>query len=256
MKPHQLIDQNFGQHSCQIIDQNREMDVFRHQGFTFTDSGLSCDTFNILHINGVDVDFAALEDAIQYYRNKQLEFCIWINEENLTGSLRQKFDSLNVHTAEGEKGMILDLIEYSPPTSSLHANVQVVQSSDQLHSFSKAIAENWTPPDQHVISYYQKTQSQYLDPSSKIILLVYMDRSNGVSTIEMFPSDNQTIGLYGLTTLQEYRGKGIGSAMMSFALNKAKELGYKHVILQATEDGMGIYQKIGFQQITTYFEYA
>ena len=49
---------------------------------------------------------------------------------------------------------------------------------------------------------------------------------------------------------------GIGSALMTYALNYAKEAGYQRAILQATEAGIGIYQRYGFEAITKYYEYA
>jgi ribosomal protein S18 acetylase RimI-like enzyme len=72
----------------------------------------------------------------------------------------------------------------------------------------------------------------------------------------MFSSGNGNLGFYALATLENYRGKGIGSAVMTFALNKAKMLGYRNVILQASEDGIKIYQKLGFEIKTVYYEFA
>lgn len=60
----------------------------------------------------------------------------------------------------------------------------------------------------------------------------------------------------GFATLKDYRGLGIGSALFTFALNDAKRAGYRHIILQATKDGLGIYQKYGFKTVTNYYEYA
>ncbi|HEX5167862.1 MAG TPA: GNAT family N-acetyltransferase [Cyclobacteriaceae bacterium] len=77
-----------------------------------------------------------------------------------------------------------------------------------------------------------------------------------VAVIEMFPSDEATVGLYGLATRREFRGKGIGSAMMTYALNKAMTLGYENVILQASPDAIGIYKRYGFKVVTRYYEYA
>jgi predicted acetyltransferase len=44
--------------------------------------------------------------------------------------------------------------------------------------------------------------------------------------------------------------------MLTFALNSAKTLGYQQVILQASEDGLRIYEKVGFQKFGLYYEYA
>jgi ribosomal protein S18 acetylase RimI-like enzyme len=72
----------------------------------------------------------------------------------------------------------------------------------------------------------------------------------------MFPADNETIGIYGLATLKTARGKGIGSALMSYSLQRARELGYKQAVLQASADGIRIYERLGFETVTRFFEFS
>jgi ribosomal protein S18 acetylase RimI-like enzyme len=50
--------------------------------------------------------------------------------------------------------------------------------------------------------------------------------------------------------------KGIGSAMLTYALNLAQSMGYKNAVLQASQDGIELYKKMGFQTFTQYFEFA
>jgi len=50
--------------------------------------------------------------------------------------------------------------------------------------------------------------------------------------------------------------KGIRSAMLTYALNLAQSMGYKNAVLQASQDGIELYKKMGFQTFTQYFEYA
>ena len=118
------------------------------------------------------------------------------------------------------------------------------------------IAANWSPPDKNVNLYYERAVNHYLDSSNGIILLTYYEDGIPKSTVEMFPTDEATIGLYGLATLEDARGQGIGSAMMTKALNIAKDLKYETAVLQATEDGLGIYKKFGFVPYTKYYEFS
>lgn len=251
------IDYNFYKHSWMIPEQTKGMQVIHTKNLTYVDSGLSCDTFNIIHIhNQTGLEEKEITEAITYFKSRDLEYCVWVSSENFSNTVKQTFE-LNSITNQGEEaGMVLLLENYQPTQSDQHLNIKIVDNKPLLKDYAKVIAENWTPPDQNVLSYFEQTAEHYLNPENKIILLVYYHEGLPVSTVEMFPSDDETIGLYGFATLSSHRGLGIGTSLMTFGLNKVKELGYKRAILQASEDGIGIYRKFGFEELTTYFEYA
>ena len=252
-----VIETNFNLHANMVPELTDGMHVHKSSNLTFVNSGLSCDTFNILHItNGSDIQKEELEQGINHYRNQNLDFCIWINDENLTSKVSSYFIDLGISVQGEEIGMTLDLTKYETKSHPLHSNIQQVTSDELLDSYSKVLASNWTPADQNVITYYQRTKDSFLDSSKGIILLIHHFDGVPVSTVELFPTDKKTIGIYGLATLESYRGKGIGSSMMSYILNTAKSLGYETAILQATEDGIGIYEKMGFVRHTKYYEFA
>lgn len=250
------IDDNFYQHSWKIPAQTDGMNVHHLENISYVNSGMSCDTFNIIHVHGNALQKNEIEEAVHHFRSRGLAYCIWINNENLSSDAKAILSNMDVAQQNAEEGMVLNLSNYPAVTSNQHDNIEVVSSKGQLKEYARVIAENWSPPDQHVISYYDTTSDQYLAEKNKIILLIYYHDGKPASTVEMFPSSNEIIGLYGFATLEAFRGLGIGTSLMTFVLNKAKELGYKHAILQASEDGIGIYRKFGFKELTTYFEYA
>lgn len=251
------IDHNFYKHSWMIPEQTRNMQVVHAGNLTYVNSGLSCDTFNIIHIHDQSgIEEKEITEAIEYFKSRNLDYCIWVSSENLSEKVKHAFELNSVSQQNEEAGMVLMLEKYQPTNRDQHANIKIVDSELLLQNYSNVIAENWTPPDQNVISYFEQTAEHYLNPANRIVLLVYYHEGSPVSTVEMFPSDDETIGLYGFATLATHRGLGIGTSLMTFGLNKAKELGYKQAILQASEDGIGIYRRFGFEELTTYYEYA
>lgn len=252
-----LIDLNFGMHATMIPKKANGMNVHQLENLTFVDSGLSCDTFNIIHItNGLNITRNEITLALDHFKWKSLDHCLWINSENLTEQVQAYLEEHSLSQQGSEMGMSLDLITYEPVDSKKHQNIVEVISQNQLIDYANVIASNWTPPDPNVLEYYQNTAAHYLHKSSGVVLLVYYYEGTPLATVELFPTDHETIGIYGLATLEDARGQGIGSALMTFALKKAKELNYKNVVLQASEDGLGIYQKIGFEAHNQYFEFA
>lgn len=83
-------------------------------------------------------------------------------------------------------------------------------------------------------------------------LFYYMGLKNGVpaATTLLF-KDGDIAGLYMVGTLPEARGNGIAAAMVVHALKEAASMGCSVAILQASEMGKGVYDKIGFKEYCT-----
>lgn len=251
-----LITHNFDRHAYLIPSLSAGMQVFRSSRLTYVDSGLSCDTFNIIHVLDAVGIAAEITQALQYFRQEEKAYCIWVSESQLSPELKAIFQELDIHRQNMEPGMLLDLQQYELLTSALHTNIEKVATLAQLSEFATSIAANWSPPDQNVRRYYEQVAPAILNPEHGVQLLIYREEDQVVSCLEMFPSDGNTIGFYSLATLEAHRGKGIASAILLYALNLAKQLGYQQAILQASEDGLRIYEKVGFRQVENYYEYA
>ena len=53
-----------------------------------------------------------------------------------------------------------------------------------------------------------------------------------------------------MTTAPSFRGRGLASALLTWALSELKELGVEYAELQAVRDASEIYRKIGFEEST------
>ena len=251
------IDQNFGLHATLIPQLTPNMQVGKTDHFSYVKTGFSCDTFNIIHIhNHQSLPASALEYLVGCYREKNWDYCLWINQENLTIELKNTITSIGLNKQNEEVGMALNLANYELNSIDKDLTFAEVSSKSQLEEYANVVAANWTPADKNVVKFYKQTANHYLLGSANITLFVAYINGEPAGSVELFPTDTETVGIYGLCTLEKFRGKGVGSALMTTALNKAKRQGYHNVVLQATEDGIGIYEKIGFERHTTYFEFA
>ncbi len=233
------------------------MQVMVTPNLAWVDSGLSCDTFNIIQIlNGRELTREELQAAIDHFRKKDLAFCLWTDGSQLDDRVDKMLSDQGLSVQNTDWGMSMDLGLYQPVSNDLYQNIRRVETHADLLEWAFAVAANWSPPDQNVIEFYRRASAQVLDPQNGIQLFSFWDGNQVAGTVEMFPSDQETIGLYSLATLTAFRGKGIGSAMMAFALNQAKASGYRTVVLQASEDGIGIYRKLGFREVAPFYEYA
>jgi GNAT superfamily N-acetyltransferase len=70
------------------------------------------------------------------------------------------------------------------------------------------------------------------------------------------PVTSITISIHGnvariddLGTLPDFQGKGYATAIMKCALKEARNLGANYCFLEASKDGLSIYQKLGFETL-------
>ncbi len=73
----------------------------------------------------------------------------------------------------------------------------------------------------------------------------------GFVDIEPFPSEDEyTALLAGIAVQREFRGRGIGSDLMRFALRFAKAVGFRRIIIFSKKDNIPakkLYERFGFR---------
>ena len=85
----------------------------------------------------------------------------------------------------------------------------------------------------------------------------YLGRLDGkpVATIKLFYGAG-VVSVHHVATLQEAQRRGIGTALIVYALREARSLGYRIAALTSTPDGFPVYERIGFQTYTTFSGYS
>ena len=72
----------------------------------------------------------------------------------------------------------------------------------------------------------------------------------------MLQADGQFASLYGGSTLEAWRGRGIYRALVAVRARLAAEHGYKYLHVDASEDSRPILQRLGFTAVTTTTPYV
>jgi GNAT superfamily N-acetyltransferase len=103
------------------------------------------------------------------------------------------------------------------------------------------------PLDEFVL---QHPEQAILDHGGAILVGLQEDRLAG--TVALKKADSYTFELTKMVIGEEYRGKGLGKALVHAALNKAGSLGAKRVILYSHSSlraALHIYLKLGFTEV-------
>ena len=86
-----------------------------------------------------------------------------------------------------------------------------------------------------------------------------VDQEMVVGTVALKKIDERTVELKALYLHKDYRGKGLGSLLMSVSVNEAKSRGYKCIVLDSMlkyEEAIRLYEKFGFEKIDRYNDNA
>ncbi len=250
-------DRNFVVHVTWAPERTSGMSTVVGDDLVIADSGLPCDTFNFVCRARLERGVARkrVDSARDYYESRRRPFSWWVGPADRPRDLGQVLADAGLEAAEGELAMAMrlaDLPDAVPPVQGFE--VRRVEGAAELEVFARLSAANWTPPDDDVVTFYDSAAAALLAGDSPQLLYVGYLQGEPVATAEATVADG-TAGLYNISTLPAYRGRGIGSLMTWTPLHLARAGGCDLGVLQAAPDGVKLYRRLGFApfgQITEY----
>jgi GNAT superfamily N-acetyltransferase len=221
------------------------------------DSGLPCDTFNVV-CRARLTDTSAVRRvgmAIAFFARPRRPFSWWLGPGYAPANLPDILTGCGLVEAESELAMAIDLGALSPhPPVADGLTIRRVRTANELATFASLLAANWTPPDAQVIRYYALAEPGLLTPDTLQWLYLGWVGDRAVATAEATIGGG-VVGIYNIGTTPQYRRRGIGLAMTHAPLIDAREAGLGTGILHAAAAGVGVYQQLGFRQFGTVTEF-
>mgnify|MGYP003261998098 FL=1 len=253
-------------------------------GALLVDSGLASDTFNKVlwgcDENGpraAEPDAGALAAAKDWFSGKrprdlltlpgtpmppatERPFTVWAaaEDESALRRLRLTFEREGFRIAEKETGMALPLNRWTPSAAVPEGlRIEPVGNASGLAAFAEVMAANWAPPDEAVKSFYKLTESVLLQGIVPMRLFVAFAGDVPVAGGELFVSGGGNIaGLHMICTREAFRRRGVGGAVTETLLRAGQAAGASLAVLQASEEGEPVYERIGFEPCGLFVEYA
>jgi hypothetical protein len=161
-----LMEQNMAGHFSWLQRATKGMAVHGQEGWLLVNSGLTCDSFNVLFYWGEPPD-AGLQDAISSFRSVALPFAVWLGPESQDARL---LEGLGLRLTEVETGMLLDPADYRHGDSVAGLTVERVTDPLRLAHFAGVIAGQ--PPDAAVVRFYERGGPAILCPDSPMRLFL------------------------------------------------------------------------------------
>lgn len=224
----------------------------RGRGWLLVDSGIASDTFNKLLLTQVNADLDAALVATERLKAAVRPFTVWLTPEALRSDLPERLTDAGFAPAEAEEGMALDL-DRDIEVRASELDICRVSTPEAFADLAMNLAANGDPPDVQVLNYYRLAAENLLEYQALVFFTGYAE-GEPATTLQMCLHRN-TAGLYSMSTLAAYRGRGYARAILVHALNWAREQGMTRAVLQASEDGEPVYRKLGFEDVGRYEEW-
>lgn len=233
------------------------MQVIDTEDYVLIDSGLPCDTFNLICRARLKPETARqqIRKVVGYFSDVSRPFAWWLSPGDQPSDLADMLHAAGLRQAETEAAMVADLAYLRQPKLSPEGlAIRRVRSANVLQDFAHIMAANWTPPDPEVLRFYELAAPVLLNDEAPLWLYVGYLGETPVATAELAVGGG-VVGLYNICTLMEYRRRGIGMALTVQPLLDARAQGYQRAVLQAAAMGLRIYQRLGFETFGSITEF-
>ncbi|WP_315818262.1 GNAT family N-acetyltransferase [Paraflavitalea speifideaquila] len=93
-----------------------------------------------------------------------------------------------------------------------------------------------------------------LEKEKAEILIGAFEEEKMLGCCMLITQDPATVRLRQMAVLNNVQGKGIGKALMQFAENIARDMGYRKMTMHARQTAIGFYEKLGYNVSGDQFE--
>jgi predicted GNAT family acetyltransferase len=189
---------------------------------------------------------ATVRETTAYFRTRQRSAMWWVSPTSQSPTFTSAIIRGGWHHIGDIPGMILDLQTLDERAASVAGlTIECVEDASSLREWISILgpANDIAPASIERLYTLESTRGFAND-----MFVRYLARSNGQSVAASAVYYHAGVaGIFAVATDQQVRGRGFGRAVTAAPLLDAKRLGYKFSVLQASELGYPVYQRLGFE---------
>lgn len=187
----------------------------------------------------------SLRDATQFFDALGLPFVVRVRE-GVDASAERAAEKLGMPYSDTVPGMALFPIS-APPAVPPGLRVELISDETGLAAFHEVMAAGFSMPIE--IAQLLVTPRTIGVPGLECYLGYVDGRAVAASTLCRF---ERTAGVYNVATLDSHRRRGLGEAMTWQAVTRGAAAGCDVAVLQASEMGRPVYERMGFRLVAPY----
>lgn len=207
-------------------------------------SGLSLTVSNVVFVFGPPPR-EDLEAAVAWMRGRDVPFQVTV-VESASGVIEDLAGDLGLVAVGEMPGMAVDPLDEVAPRPAA-AEVSEVTDSDGLEDFAGAFASAFGVS--HEVARSLHPPSLLTDDELRLLVGRVSGRPVACG---MLSRTGDVAGVYTVGVIEGFRRRGIGEAVTRAVLRTGHEAGCAVGVLQASEVGYRIYERLGFETVVTY----
>jgi GNAT superfamily N-acetyltransferase len=188
---------------------------------------------------------ATIQAAVDYFSARPVgEMSWWLASQPGLEGWGDQLLAHGFHYTSGPPGMSLDLAHLPAPALPEGLRIERVSTPEQLQVWVNIFLAGYGVPAEAAPGFFRLLDDLGYDQPARNYLGYIEDRPATTSSVYFGAG---VAGIYCVATLPEFRRRGLGAAMTISPLHEARELGYQTAILQSSQMGYPVYQRIGFR---------
>ena len=189
------------------------------------------------------------DTAVEWMNERNVPFQITMTEEVLEAGVDFAPDIDRSEPEETQPGMVLASLDEIPtPESTI--TIEPVTPSEESEAFLRVFSDAFDVPME--VGRDLTTDSYWEDDE----IVSFVGRVDGTAVAcGQLVIEGKVAGVYSIGVTEEFRRQGIGGAMTWEVLRARREFGCQIGVLQSSEMGYGLYEKMGFETVVTYYHF-
>jgi GNAT superfamily N-acetyltransferase len=164
--------------------------------------------------------------------------------------LPERLRALGLEPEDEEAVMVAEAAALPAP----EGDIRIADTPELVVAFDELAERAFGHPSPGVRRELLKALEE--DEPSMLAVLAYVDDVPVSSGRVDFNANAEFAGLFGGSTLAEYRGRGLYRATVARRAEMARERGYRYVYVDALPTSRPILERVGFTQLTTTTPYV
>jgi ribosomal protein S18 acetylase RimI-like enzyme len=246
------VEQNLRQ-SFRILASARDRaDVREVGGVTIASLGATFQMFNAAFLNSFVEDEADLERRIAiasvHFAGRRIPWAFWMCDSFLDRRLQRKaeriFSRMGLTLSSELPAMAAESL-VTPWRHLPKIEIRPVRDRSSRRAFCEIGAVCFHVP----LNWFEEVFDDKMPERREFVAWLAFSNGEPVATAATVLAAD-VIGVYNVGTLPGHRGRGIGEAVVRYAIDRAREQsGIDRTVLQSTSFGYDLYRKMGYHTV-------